>query len=275
MTGTFRGRAAGAVPRVKDAAARARRALLAALAAFGCLASLLPASVACAAGSRQGPPPAAAASGHDATVHHAFDDAERWSRVFDDPTRDEWQKPAEVVEALGLRAGMVVADLGAGTGYFESSLSRAVGPTGLVLAIDSEPAMVTHLGSRAKTDRLENVLPILALPEDPFLPAARVDRVLVVDTYHHIDDRLAYFSRMRSALAPGGLVVVIDFHKRPLPVGPPPEHKIERAAVVDEMVEAGFRLADEKSFLPYQYLLMFAPGAVGSGAAAPRDGSTR
>lgn len=227
---------------------------------------------ACAAGAPPGPPAAVAppgppaTTGHDATVHHGFEDADQWAKIFDAPDRDDWQKPALVIEGLALKPGMIVADLGAGTGYFEAHLSKAIEPGGLVLAIDPEPDMVRYLGRRAVKDGLGNVLPILGLPDQPFLPRARVDRVLVVDTYHHIDDRLAYFGRMRATLAPAGRVVIVDFHKRPLPVGPPPEHKIERQVVVDEMVQAGYRLADEKSTLPYQYFLIFQPAEATPGA---------
>lgn len=198
-----------------------------------------------------------------ATTHHRFEDAERWSKTFDDPARDAWQKPDVVVQALGLRPGMTVADLGAGTGYFTGRLSRAVGDRGLVLAIDPEPDMTRHVATRAKKEGLTNVLPVLALFDDPFLPRGRVDRVLIVDTYHHIDDRRAYFGRMRAALTPGGQVAIVDFHKKPLPVGPSPEHKLERSQVVDEMTQAGWRLAREITTLPYQYLLIFETAAGG------------
>jgi predicted methyltransferase len=197
---------------------------------------------------------------HDATAHHPFTGVEKWVGIFDDPKRDEWQKPQQVVDALGLKPGQIVADLGAGTGYFERYLSKAVAPGGIVLAIDTEPQMVAHLGERARKEKTANVVPVLALPEDPFLPPGRADCVLIVDTYHHIDDRLEYFGRMKDALSPSGRIVVIDFHKRELPVGPPPEHKLSRDFVVDEMKQAGFRLADEKTFLPYSYFLVFAPG---------------
>lgn len=202
---------------------------------------------------------------HDATAHEPFTDAARWAKLFDDPERDTWQKPSEVVSALGVKPGMIVADLGAGTGYFESYLAHAVGKAGLVLAVDPEPEMVQYLGRRARKDVLGNVLPVLALNDEPFLPKAHVDRVLIVDTYHHIDDRVAYFERMRSALSPGGRVAVVDFHKRPLPVGPAPQHKLERDFVVEEMRQAGWRLADEKTFLPYQYYLIFEPTSQGGG----------
>jgi predicted methyltransferase len=198
---------------------------------------------------------------HDATAHHPFTHVDQWVRVFDDPTRDRWQKPEEITASLRLAPGMVVADLGAGTGYFTAYLSKAVGPRGLVLAIDTEAEMVRHLGARARQEKTTNVLPILAAPDDPFLPQGRVDRVLVVDTYHHIDDRLNYFRRMREALSAKGLVAIVDFHKRPLPVGPPVEHKLDREFVVQEMRQAGWELAEEKTFLPYQYFLLFAPAA--------------
>ena len=196
---------------------------------------------------------------HDATSHEPFKGVEKWTRIFDDPKRDEWQKPQEVVLALGLKPGQIVADLGAGTGYFEKRLSKAVAPGGIVLAIDTEPEMVRHLGERALQEGTANVVPVLALPQEAFVPSGRADCVLVVDTYHHIDDRVRYFHRMQEVLAPGGRIVIIDFHKRPLPVGPPPEHKLPREFVVDEMKQAGYGLLDEKTFLPYHYFLIFRP----------------
>jgi predicted methyltransferase len=234
--------------------------------------ALLPAAPLAAAAAPPGaapqpqpsPPPHGA---HDATAHHPFTNVERWVKVFDDPARNAWQKPQEVVAALGLKPGMIVADLGAGTGYFEPHLAKAVAPRGMVLAIDTEPEMVRHLGERARQAGLAGVLPVLALPDDPFLPRGSVDLVLIVDTYHHIDDRLQYFGRLREGLAPGGRVAVIDFHKRPLPVGPPPEHKLERSFVVNEMRAAGWTLAGEPTFLPYQYFLIFTPAASGSRGA--------
>jgi len=233
---------------------------------------LVAAGLAVAAGSTilEGPAPATAQETHkpgephdphDATSTHRFTGVEKWVKIFDDPGRDLWQKPARVVEALGLKPGMVVADLGAGTGYFMRHLSQAVAPGGIVLAIDTEAEMVAHLGERAKKENLDNTVPVLGLGDRPFLPAGRVDRVLIVDTFHHINDRLDYLGRLKRALAPGGRLVVIDFHKKPLPVGPPPEHKLERQFVIDEVREAGWRLAKEETFLPYQYFLVFEPGS--------------
>jgi predicted methyltransferase len=202
---------------------------------------------------------ALARSADDATSHRRFDDPAYWSKVFDDPARAAWQKPAEVVAALGLRPGQCVADLGAGTGYFSRLLSAAVGPTGAVLAVDPEPNLVAHLRERAEREGTANVVPVLASLDNPRLPAGRVDVVLIVDTYHHIDDRLDYFRRLRQALRPPGRVAIVDWQKRPLPVGPEMDHKLAREQVVEEMEAAGYRLVDEPGLLPYQYFLVFQP----------------
>jgi SAM-dependent methyltransferase len=199
----------------------------------------------------------AQAAPHDATAHESFADVEHWTAVFDDPARAAWQKPEEVVRALGLRAGMAVADLGAGTGYFSRFLSAAVGSDGAVFAVDPEPKMVERLRARAEAERTANVVPVLASLDDARLPAGAVDVILIVDTYHHIDDRIAYFTRLRRALRLHGRIAVVDWKKRDLPVGPPLEHKLAREVVVEEMTAAGYALVREPDFLPYQYFLVF------------------
>ena len=198
---------------------------------------------------------------HDATARHAFDDVEHWTRVFDDPARDAWQKPRELVAALGIAPGATVADLGAGTGYFLRYLSDAVGPGGTVLAADTEPALVAHLRGRAEKEGLASVVPILASADNPRLPARAADVLLIVDTYHHIDDRVAYARRLAGALAPGGRVAIVDWQQRDLPVGPDQAHKLAREQVVAEMTAAGYAIAAEPDVLPYQYFLIFAPAA--------------
>jgi ubiquinone/menaquinone biosynthesis C-methylase UbiE len=203
--------------------------------------------------------PALARSSDDATSHRRFDDPAYWSKVFDDPGRAAWQKPEELVAALGLRPGQCVADLGAGTGYFSRLLSAAVGPTGTVLAVDPEPNLVAHLRERAEREGSANVVPVLASLDNPRLPAGLVDVVLIVDTFHHIDDRVAYFRRLRQALRPPGRIAIVDWQKRELPVGPEMDHKLAREQVVREMETAGYRLVEEPSILPYQYFLIFQP----------------
>ena len=195
----------------------------------------------------------------DATSHHSFEDVTKWTKVFDDPTRDEWQKPQALVQALKLTPGTRVADLGAGTGYFSGYLSKSVGNEGTVFAVDTEPNLVVHLRERAEHENTPNVVPILASPDNPRLPAASVDVVLIVDTYHHIDARRTYFRGLQRSLTRDGRVAIIDWHKRDLPVGPPPSHKLAREQVLEEMAAAGYVLVDEPSVLPYQYFLIFRP----------------
>jgi ubiquinone/menaquinone biosynthesis C-methylase UbiE len=177
--------------------------------------------------------------------------------VFDDPGRDGWQRPDVIVKALGLRRGMTVADLGAGTGYMSKRLAAAVGPDGTVLAIEPEPKLLSYLRARAEREKTPNVVPILGSTDDPRLPRASADAVLVLDTFHHIDDRVRYFRELRRSLKPGARVVVVDWHKRALPVGPPMDHKLAREQVVEEMVAAGYRLADSPEPLPYHYVVVF------------------
>jgi SAM-dependent methyltransferase len=218
------------------------------------------ASAAPVRGAPSAPAPPSSHSTHDATTHHSFGDVERWVSVFDDPARDAWQKPAGVVKALQLRSGMCVADLGAGTGYFSRYLAAAVGEAGTVFAVDTEPALVAHLRERAEHEHSPNVVPILASADNPRLPVGAVDVVLIVDTLHHLDDRINYLRRLRRVLKPGGRVVVIDFNKKQdIPVGPPPEHRLAREQVVDEFTAAGYRLASAPDLLPYQYFLIFQP----------------
>ena len=204
-------------------------------------------------------PTAPAEHSDGATTHRRFNDVEFWQSIFDDPKRDAWQLPGKVVAALKLRPGMCVADHGAGTGYFVRHLSAAVGPTGTVLAVEPEPNLVTHLRERAEEEGADNVVPILASFDNPRLPAGFIDLILVVDTFHHFDHRRTYLPQLRRSLRPDGRVAIIDWFKRPLPEGPPPDHKLARDQVVAEMTASGYQLIEEPKFLPYQYFLIFAP----------------
>jgi len=190
------------------------------------------------------------------THQHGFSGAEHWARVFDDPARDAWQKPHEVVEALQLSPDAAVADIGAGTGYFAVRLAHMT-PKGRVYAVDIEPDMVKYLAERAQKSGLGNLTPVLAAPDDPKLPA-KVDLALMVDTYHHVGQREAYFRKLAAHLKPGGAVAIIDFTKES-PVGPPPAARLTASEVKAEMQRAGYALAREHAFLPNQYFLVFRP----------------
>jgi len=188
------------------------------------------------------------------THQHSFGDAEKWSQVFDDPKRDEWQKPHQVIQALALQPDSVVADIGAGTGYFSARLANML-PRGRVYAVDVEPEMVKHLAERAKRERLPGLVAVAGSPEDPRLPG-KVDMVLLVDVYHHIDERERYFRKLHGALKPGGRVAIIDF-RLDAPEGPPKEARIPAERVKAELAAAGYVLAEEHGFLPRQYFLVF------------------
>ena len=211
------------------------------------------------------------AAAHDATVHHPFDDVAKWVGVFDDPGRDAWQKPDAVLRALDVKPGMSVADLGAGTGYFSVHLANAVGKKGRVLAIDVEPKLVDYMRERAAKANLPQVVPRLAPTDDPKLPKGGVDLVLIVDTWHHIDDRLHYLPKLAAGLKPGGRVAVVDFKKGDFPVGPPDAHKLTADEVAAEFHQAGWRDAMRWDELPYQYVLVFTPPAASDDGSRPRS----
>jgi ubiquinone/menaquinone biosynthesis C-methylase UbiE len=191
-------------------------------------------------------------------MHRLHRDSSAYIAFLDDPARDAYQKPDEVMKALALRPGEAVADIGAGSGYFTVRFARAVGDTGRVYAVDISPDMIRHLNRRIRDAGIRNVVTVLSEPDDPLLPEASVDRFVIVDTWHHIEDKEGYLARLKRMLKPGGQVVHIDFQKRDLPVGPPLGMKIAREDLVKQMEDAGFRLAGEHTFLPYQYFLVFA-----------------
>ena len=175
------------------------------------------------------------------------------------PGRAAWQKPDEVVAALGLAPGQVACDVGAGPGYFTLRLARAVGPAGHVYGVDVEPTILAVLRDRLSAAGLRNVTPVLALGDDPLLPAAGCDVVLVVDTYHHFQDGPAYLRRLAAALRPGGRIVNVDFHKRETGVGPALAHRVAREAFLADAAAAGLAVQREETFLPHQYFVFLAP----------------
>jgi len=196
--------------------------------------------------------PALAQTPH--TREHSFSGAEHWAQVFDDPARDAWQKPHDVITALSPAPDWTVADIGSGTGYFAARLAHFV-PKGRVYGVDTEPEMVKYLAERAKRDGLANLISIAGSPGDAKLPV-KVDLVLMVDVYHHISQREAYFSKLRGSLKRGARLAVIDF-RLDAPSGPPKSERIPPAQVKAELARAGYALAKEHEFLPNQFFLVF------------------
>lgn len=167
-----------------------------------------------------------------------------------DAQRDVWQKPDQVVHALGIGKSEVIADIGAGTGYF----ARRFAPLAeRVYAVDIDPEVLKIATGKAPA----NLEPVLARADDPKLPDNSIDTVFFCNAFHHIDNREDYLNKLAKALRPGGRVVIIDFFKKPLPVGPPVAMKLSEQEVIEQLKRAGFTKTRGFDFLPYQYFLVF------------------
>ena len=185
---------------------------------------------------------------------HRFEHADDWAKQFDDPSRDAWQQPDRVIAALALAPAMTVADVGAGTGYFSVRLARAV-PDGEVIATDIEPDMVRYLGERAAREHLANIQTVLATGDDPKLAPASVDRILVVDVWHHIADRKHYAAGLANALRPGGKVAIVDFTAA-ADRGPPKAMRLAPDAIIADLRDAGLTATLDPTQLPDQYIVI-------------------
>jgi ubiquinone/menaquinone biosynthesis C-methylase UbiE len=190
-------------------------------------------------------------------MHGLHNDPKAYIGSLEDPKRDDYQKPHEVLAALDLKPGEVVADIGAGSGYFTFLLARHIGETGKIYAVDVSPDMILYVNRRIRDLKVTNVVSILADPDDPLLSAGSVNRFFFCDSWHHIENQAKYLSLMKNLLKPNGQIVMIDFHKKELPVGPPMQMRIAREDLIRQMTDNGFRLSKEHTFLPYQYFLVF------------------
>ena len=175
-----------------------------------------------------------------------------------DPKRDEWQKPNEVVQALGLAPNSVVADIGSGTGYFTVRIASVV-PKGRVYGVDIQAEMVKQLEDTIKRDGLSNVISLAGKPDDPQLPV-RVDLILMVNIFSYISNRDQYFEKLKDYLRPGGRVALIDFIETSS-MGPPIAKRIPPERVKSELIRLGYELGEELSFLPNQFFLIFKKAA--------------
>jgi SAM-dependent methyltransferase len=185
-----------------------------------------------------------------------FADVQKYVAFLERPDRAVWQKPDEAVRALHLAGNEVVADVGAGSGYFTFRLAAAL-PQGRVVATDIEPEMVRHIHHKAMTEGIRNVEPVLASADDPRVPAT-ADIVFVCDVLHHVSDRVAWLGRLHDQMKPGARLVLVEFKEGSLPEGPPASLKIPRDEMLRLVRAAGFVLiAEEKDLLPYQTFLVF------------------
>lgn len=188
--------------------------------------------------------------------HHDFSDADKWIQKFEDPARDEWQKPDLVVEKLHLKPGMNVADIGAASGYFTRRMAKKIMPGGYALAVDIESNFFDYVTSRAHKEGQYNIFCVECTPDNPRLPGRSMDLILIVDTLHHIENRASYYEELKRALREGGRVVIVDFKKdADIPVGPKPAMRLRAERVKDEFESAGFQVEIDSETLDYQYIL--------------------
>lgn len=177
--------------------------------------------------------------------------------AYEGVNRDQWQQPEKVIAVLKLRPGDQVADLGAGGGYFTFKLAQAVGPAGKVYAVDIDREMTDLIAQQAQKDSVTNVESILAKSNDPLLPKTGVELIFTSNTYHHIDNRVAYFTNLRKYLRPGGRIAVIDYDRRAWFEGLL-SHYTPTEFIKREMEQAGYALQQELDFLDRQSFLIFA-----------------
>jgi predicted methyltransferase len=176
--------------------------------------------------------------------------------LLEGPDRDAWQRPEQIMDHLRIGEGSVVADLGAGGGWFTIRLAQRVGPNGRVYAEDVQQEMIGSINRRVEREGLTWVKTVLGTPVDPQLPGP-VDVVLIVDAYHEMDDPVTLLRNVRKALKPRGRVGIVEFTKDGHGPGPPMEERVDPDKVIADAKAAGLRLESRGNFLRYQYLLMF------------------
>jgi ubiquinone/menaquinone biosynthesis C-methylase UbiE len=182
----------------------------------------------------------------------------RYLFYLDGRSRDAWQQPERVIDALALVPDAVVADVGAGSGYFTERFARRLGAGGFVYATDVQQEMLDRLRARVTRKRLANVSVVIARFDDPSLPEACCDLVFLSSVYKEIDDRVAYMEKVRHVLRPGGRVAILEYRPDAEGPGPPRADRLSPEVVTREMAAAGFELRVQHSFLERQYFLVFA-----------------
>jgi SAM-dependent methyltransferase len=174
------------------------------------------------------------------------------------PERIQEEQPDKMLDALRIRPGMTVADIGAGVGYHAFRIATRVGPEGRVLATDIQEEMLSMLKKSARERGVKNVVPILSGETSTGLPPASVDLVLMVDVYHELSEPERFLSNLKAALKPGARVALVEFRGEDPSVPILEEHKMTAAQVVKELSASGFRLVERHDFLPWQHILVFS-----------------
>jgi ubiquinone/menaquinone biosynthesis C-methylase UbiE len=179
--------------------------------------------------------------------------------LLDAPDRDLWQRPDLIMDAMGIADGSVVADIGAGSGWFTIRLARRVGPQGIVFAEDVQQEMINAISRRVSREGFNNVKPVLGAINDPKLRALSLDAALMVDSFHEVDarDRVAMMASLGKALKPQGRLGIVDFRLDGTGPGPAPEERVSPEVVITAAQQAGLKLIRQEPFLEYQYFLIF------------------
>jgi ubiquinone/menaquinone biosynthesis C-methylase UbiE len=178
--------------------------------------------------------------------------------LLEPPDREAWQKPDQVMDALHVAEGGIVADLGAGGGWFTIRLARRVGQGGMVYAVDVQRLMIEAITRRMQREGLENVRPILGTDDDPRLPTGAVDAVLIVDAFHEIENKVGLLQNIARALKSQGRIGIIDYREGEGGPGPAPDERVGPEVVIATAAKAGLKLVEQQTFLPYQYFLIFS-----------------
>jgi ubiquinone/menaquinone biosynthesis C-methylase UbiE len=181
---------------------------------------------------------------------------------LDRPERVMEEQPERALGVIGVKRGQIVADVGAGSGYYTVRLARRVAPGGIVYATDIQPEMLALLDKRLKRERVAGVVPVLATLDDPRLPDAALDLILMVDVYHELSRPQQMLRQLKRALKPDGRLVLIEFRKEDPSVPIRFEHKMSVAEAELELEAEGFRLARVSDVLPWQHVLIFDTAAV-------------
>lgn len=177
--------------------------------------------------------------------------------LLEGPDRDAWQRPDQIMDALGIGDGSVVADLGAGAGWFTIRLARRVGPNGVVYAEDVQRQMIQSIEQRVQREGLANVRTVLGTALDPRLPDGSLDAVLIVDTYHEMEQPVALLKNLARDLKPDGRIGIVDFTREGGGPGPDMAERVDPERIIRDATAAGLALRSRETFLRFQYMLVF------------------
>jgi ubiquinone/menaquinone biosynthesis C-methylase UbiE len=195
-------------------------------------------------------------AGHDSAANQYMHQADFDVLVarFENPSRAEWQKPEKIITSLGPLDGKTVADIGTGTGYFAFPIAKK---TVKVIAIDIDTRFLDYINHKKQTQQIgANIETRLTTADSSGLKSSEADMVLIVDTYHHIEDRVEYLNKLKKCLRKGGVLVIIEFKKEKTPPGPPVELRLAEEQVASELKSAGFTIVSaDRDMLPYQYII--------------------